>query len=321
MSRDASAVSSTASEAPLSAADQAVLSGDPVAYRAARAAERAGTPLEPTNPADSAAATPEQAASTDAHESPASEPGKGKDKGAEGRKAELRAEIDDLLRQRRELRESLAQERQQTKPAESSPAPAEPTKRDIARFKSMPGYPKAEDYEDYDDLVTARADFMAEQRLNEAQQRQHAEQQAGEFAKSLDSMLTKGREAFDDFVDVLGAAEQAGIVFPPDVARKMLTHEQGHVIARELAQRAISDPAFRAVLADPVETAIVVGQILAAQSAPKASPVSVSKAPEPPVTLGRKPSAVLDPLEAAVREGDTEAYLAAKRAQRAAAAR
>jgi hypothetical protein len=101
----------------------------------------------------------------------------------------------------------------------------------------------------------------------------------------------------------------------------MLTHEQGHVIARELAQRALSDRAFRATLSDPVETAIVVGQIFAAQTAPKASPPPVSKAPSPPPTLGRKTSDLLDPVEAAVREGNTEAFLAAKRAQRLAAVR
>ena len=71
--------SSQTPEAPLSVADRAVAAGDVGAYKAARAAERAGKPLDPSpadRPAGTAPAQPgQQAASTEASSSPASEPG------------------------------------------------------------------------------------------------------------------------------------------------------------------------------------------------------------------------------------------------------
>lgn len=302
----------------VTAVDQALAAGDTSAFLQARRAERSGTPLEPSSVESASTEPAEQAASTDATPAPASEPGSGTSTGAEGRKRQLRAEIEDLLRQRAALRKDVAQ----TKPAVSSPAAAEPTNLDIDRYKALPDYPKADDYADYDDLVTARAAFVAAQQLQASEQRHTAERQTSAMLASQQAMVAKGNETFDDFEDVLQAAVVAGVEFPAHVGATVLTHPDGHVIARAAADQAVRDPAFLQSIADPVAFGMFVGQTLAARAAEAMVPLPVvSKAPEPPRTLGRKTSDVLDPIEVAVRDGNTEAFLAARRAQRRAAMR
>lgn len=326
MDQDVSAVSSTATEVPhVSAVEQAVSSRDQAAFKEARRAEREGKPLEPTKPADTASAQPgDQAASTDASSQPASEPGKGKDKGAKARATEISAEVRELqeqLRLRKALREELAQLDKGDTPAATPAASVDrPSKLDIARYKQMPDYPKADEYEDYDDLVTARAAFVAEQKALEIRTEQQQARQSDAMQQSITSMQKKGREAFSDFDDVVTAAADAGVVFPPHVLNEVFGNEtHGHVIARELAIKATADPAFRAQLADPVKTGIAIGQILASQqTSAKSSPSPVPKAPEPPVLLGSKTSDVGDPLDAAVKAGDMAAFKAAKHAERVA---
>lgn len=125
--------SSQASEATLSAADRAVAAGDVAGYKAARAAERAGTPLDPSpadSPADAASAQPgKQAASTEASSAPASEPGKT----PTGHKGDAASRVQEVLADR-------ARERTR---AENAEARADRLEREIAELRrgSAPAAP------------------------------------------------------------------------------------------------------------------------------------------------------------------------------------
>lgn len=337
--QDVTAGPSTATpEAPaLSAVERAFSEGNDDLFFRARDAERRGEPLKPEpadsapasdepNTADPASAEPvEQAASTDAKAPAASETAKPKGKpGAEAR-------IQELARENRELREKLAQA-QTPKPAGPSTATETPNeqdgqtaaaaKRDVAKYRAMPGYPTLDEYDnDYEAWSEAKADFIAEKRLEEAEAKRSEREQTGEFIRTKDAMLSRGREAFDDFDDVLKAAEAAGVVFPPHASRTILTHKHGHAIAHALAQQAVADPTFAARIADPVEFGIELGSILARAEAPsKPAAPQLTKAPNPPSMLGRRSSS-MDEEEAAELAGDDDRWFRARDAKRRAAER
>lgn len=339
MLEDVQAGSSTATnEAPiLSAVDQAIEANDDAAYLAARRAERSGKTLEPrsTPAAEATTAEPaEQAASTDANEPPASEPGKAKGKGIKARTEQVNAEIA-ALQERLKLRRALREELGETQPADAnshagpSPGPESSNrataKRDIDRFKAMPGWPTSEEYPDYDDLSAARADFIAEQRAMDVERSVRSSESTSRAAAAQRSLIERGTEAFEDFSDVLAAAEAADVVLPPHVAAAVLSHPQGHVITYELLSQVAEDASLLRRLGNPVEAGIVIGQILAGHrnaSPERSGPEpQFSKAPSPPTTLGRKTSDESDPILAAVNANDEAAFLAARRAQRAAARR
>lgn len=327
MEQDVTGAASTPNEAPsmVSAVESAVASRDQAAFKEARRAERAGKPLEPTKATASAAVTPDTpAASTDALPTPASEPGKPKDKGVSARNRELDDEIQGLqerLRVRKALREELAQQPKGEPSAVTPAAPATPTKRDTNRFKALPGFPKSEDYDDFEEFVTAQADFIAEQRLNDFRQESQQQEQVGEFKRTTAAMLSKGRESFDDFDAVLGAADAAGMEFPPHVVRRVLSQERGHEIAYALAKQA-GNRALWERIADPVEFGLFVGETLSSSKADAPSSVpSFTQAPAPPRVLGGKPADAADPIASAVARHDVAAFRAERARERQAALR
>lgn len=305
MAEDVVAVPSTAPEdAP---------ARDFTSFEAEALARDSGRPQIAPKPADSAAAKPvDQVASTDAVDKPASEPGKPKEKGAKARSAELDAEIVEMrekLRIRAVLKEELA--RGDAKPAESSPAPPKATSKASERYKAMPDAPKLDEYQTYEDWSVDMADFAATKRLEEYSQQQRHEYESGKFQEAHTKFDAKGVEAFPDFREVLTAAAQSGRQWPEYVTKAVLTHEQGHAIAYALAQ-AKDDHALYARLADPVEAGMVIGEILAQQKPPSLKPVTrISRAPDPPQTLGTRPNDKGDPMRAALANDDFSSFEAA----------
>lgn len=296
-------------DAPSASPDQP--EPDFAAFEAATLASL-GTNFQPTK-ADPAPAKPvEQAASTDALPTPASEPGK-KHKGAKARSAELdqeNAELQEKLRIRAVLREELAKGAKDATP-DPSPAPVKTAAQESARYKAMPGYPQVAEFEDYGDYTAAVSDFVSSKRLEEYSHKAKQEYDAGQFRELHQRFDARGTEAFPDFRDVLMAAGQAGRQWPEHVTRKVLAHEQGPAIARALAL-AKDDDALYARIADPVEFGEYVGEFLAQYRAPtrKSVPQKTS-APDPPLTLGSHLTDAPDAERAAVAAGDFPTFEAA----------
>lgn len=293
-------------------------SGSPeVDFAAFEAATLQGLPtnIEPTK-ADTAPAQPvDQAASTDATPKPASESGEPKGKGAKARSAELAKENADLqeqLRLRKMLREELKLTEKGDKPADSSSAPVKARVREFERFKAMPDAPKVADYDDYGDWTIDMQVFVNRKGLEEYSQRQKQDYDAGQFRDQQTKFDAKGVESFPDFRDVMTAAAEAGRVWPEHVVRKVFNHDQGAAIAYALAQAKDDDALYRRI-ADPVEFGEYVGEFLAQHKAPtsrRAVP-TVTKAPEPPTTLGTHLQDRTDPEHAAMAAGDFSSFEAA----------
>lgn len=346
MAEDVSTGAPSAPDTPTpqpTAVEQAVAERDQAAYKAARLAEKAGTPLEPTKPVDAASTTPEQAASTEASSSPASEPGKpaGHKGNAETRKAELQAEIDSLLRQRAQLRgeverDTRTRQAEPAKPA-SQPAADELPEPKLADFEADPvKYP-----DPYAAYVEARAEWKVEQRLRareaEAHQRAEREQHAAEVetrSRAFDtrwkevvtkdpSVATKvNRELVKDLrpVDVLAADEPrrrrnliGQQVYESEHAVDLLLHLSDHPEDVERLEN----------LPNPGAMAYELGRIVGqrqADAARRPHAKTVTDAPPPPPTVSTGGALPTDEEVAAVKAGDMGAFKAAKQRQRAALA-
>ena len=331
---DATPVAPSATDpTPVSASDQALAAGDFAGFRAARLAERTGKPLDPVPadpPAEPAPAQPgDQAASTDATPPPASEPGKpatGHKGNAETRKAELQREINDLLAQRARLRDETRTP-QPPQPADSAPAPSSPSpaKPVLADFEADPDtYP-----DPYAAWVEAVADWRATQILEAREAKQRQETEARQRVESERSRIETFRSRVQavetetpGFWDGLSAevkelrtlsqAQAAGVRPTPlnAVAEELLDCENPAVLMRRWTEHPEDLRALERA-SGPRALLIEFGRQLeraTAKPAPKPPAKTVSDAPPPPTTLGSRPAAPVEALEAAANAGDFDAF-------------
>lgn len=285
--------------------------------------------------ADTSSAQPaDQAAATAALDTtPASEPGKpAKEKGAKARTAELDAEIAEMrdrLRIRAALREELARsEPPQTKPAASSPA-AEPTTAEYERFLAMPDAPKEENFDSYAKFTAAMGVFITDQRWQEHQTRQQAEtsfhatvdtvRKTGEAAQAR---LTEFAKADPDFASKVNP----GLLnVEPATMRRLRGEAIGpqHVLAEEIAKSEHVGPLlihfstpegqqdWDRLMRNPSDLQRAFGRLEArfdSASASTPAPKYVSSAAAPPTVLGQRPADTSDPVDAAIKRKDPEAY-------------
>ncbi len=267
------------------------------------------TPTPASSPAEPAA----QAASTDASPSPASEPGTpAAAKGADARKAQLSAEIQDLLRQRNELRRELsappAPRTPDAKPAVTSPAPVRTPPQDTEPREDDPRF--AGDYGLY---LEERAVYRVRKELSE--QQAEARRQQDEFAitKAFDDRVKKAREKYPDYdAKALGVTSirenspiDIWIMDPTSNGAEVLYHLQTHPgefaridalpVAQQLRELAKLELTFEAPAAVPVKT--------------------VTDAPPPPNFLGRQAAAPADEVVEAVKRRDFRSYFNAQNAR------
>lgn len=301
---DVQGESSTPPETPVIPAPAvAAPAVDQASAKARYVADLAGKPIAdepkvtPTT-ADAAPAEPvEQVASTDASSPVASETTKAKHN-AETRKQELNAEIRALLDHREQLRRETEYLSRAAKPdvKPAVPSPAKPAT-DADRYLAMPGAPKFEDFDTIEQYSVAASLHVLRAEQHEREQRTHAKQ-TGDAMKSMQS---KGTAAFDDFDQVLRAADQAGLQWPEPIIQLVLTHERGHEIAYLLANKRI---------ADPVQAGMAIAQLLADNReddeppALRASVRTTTSATPPPLILGNRPADSGDSELAAIRAGD-----------------
>ncbi|HYD54584.1 MAG TPA: hypothetical protein VEA99_18260 [Gemmatimonadaceae bacterium] len=291
-------------------------------------ASQESSPTAESTPAEPA----EQAASTDATPPPASEPGK------PAKKANADTRVQELLRERAELRQRLeALERGErpappsvpdASPAESSPAAAVgETFPDFDTWIQQPGH----DAKTYEEYIDARTEWRWEQR-------QHAEQAAAvtrQRVRAFTERYTAAQAADPTFVQSLSPAVlalQPIDALPPGAAVSPL-----NVLAQEIVQSEVAPQLLRHFSAHPQELealrhaapAVVVRTVAklearlegAAQAGSVTPQPTVTQAPEPPPTLGSKPAQPVDEAAAAVARGDFRSYAAAENRRELAARR
>jgi hypothetical protein len=347
--------SSPAPEAPAevvatTAADLAVASKDVGAYREAKQAERLGKPLD-AKPAESSPAKPaEQAASTDASAA-ASEAAKPRKTG-EDRAAELKAEIQELLKQRSQLRHETAPRPQAPRPTPASePAPA----------KEFPTYEEytaqaGQEFAPYEQYLREQAKYVARQEWESLRQTERREAETVQrtqerqarilsfnerisAAKELDPDFDKsisddvaGLPSFDAVIqDEKGLRHRGngryvkpGYVF---LAEKVLASDVAPQLMRHFSAHADELHKFANLLPDQQQTAFarLEGRIEAGleKTEAKEQPVrkTVTDAPKPPTTLGGRSANPADPVDAAVAAKDVASFRRLKDAERRASVR
>jgi hypothetical protein len=272
-------------------------------------------------------------------ESAASEPAKpsGHKSNAESRKAELQAEIDSLLKQRADLRREAAPA--PTHPATalpaSQPAPAgEAREPQLADFEADPAtYP-----DPYAAYLEARADYRADQRVTRALADLEGKQRAQEQDRAVQARATASREkveaalaaeptlkdaiAWERFDAVPSSLLKPGEAVNPqnDLAEAVLDSEAPADLMVHLSEQP-KDLARLLASASPRMFWRTLGQIEGAMSAPKrATPKTITDAPEPVPAVGTRVSSLSD-ADAALRANDFSGYAAARDRQRIAGMR
>lgn len=291
------------------------------------------TPLD-EKAADTSSAQPADQATATAVDAPASEPGTPakKEKGAKARTAELDAEIAEMrerLRIRAALREELDRATPPKTPTPDS-SPAAETPSEYERYLAMPDAPKEEDFDSYAKFTAAMGVFITDQRWQEHQQRASAEsthmrtvdglRQVSEAAQTRVTEFAKGDPAFAEKVN------PQLLQIEPATMRRLKGEPIGpqHVLAEELAKSEAVGPLLlhfstpegqaewgQLVRLPPTDLLRAFGRIearfdSASPSAP--APKYVSSAATPPTVLGQRPADTSDPVDAAIKRKDPEAY-------------
>lgn len=325
-----------AAEAPStpSTSQDAVKAGDARAFREARHKERVDriegkTPPPVERPVEARTEQPP------------------KKKSLEGRKVQVDAEVEDLKRQlavrdelRRQLKTTETPPKVETKVEEAKPA--KPS------WADDPKAPKIEQFERYEDYLDARAEFIAdkrfEQRMAERDQRASQETTARQKLESV----TKTGQSFKERVETyqkanpttqfapqlveimpMSAIEAHNAQAPPDqqlpigaehfIIEQVFRSECPGELLAHLSNPDVFQPLYELAQRDPGAVVRKIGALehqLASSASPATSPSArVSTVPNPPTVLGGK-VASLDPIRAAVKNGDARSYRAMRHQER-----
>lgn len=273
-----------------------------------------GTP-QPADEADSATAVEPSEAAKPESIAPAPDTGKTQEsKGrAEQRKAELGNEIQELLRQRAELRAELASKKPAEKIAESAPAkPAradgKPIPPDPAKWAGTWEELEAAKIEYSEKLLDWKLGQADRDRAAAAQQTKLTESQQGyktraEAALAADPEYADAQEIIGKFVTSRGVSE---LILESEVGPEIVMHlyrlpseEQKRVAALNPLALAREITRLEAKLAKPA---------LAASTSTTTKRTSTAKAP-PTELSGKNTASTVDDAEKALADGDTGAYI------------
>lgn len=232
-----------------------------------------------------------------------------KRKTAEDRKNDLKAEIQELLRQRAELK-TPPKPADASKPAESSPAEAKPA------ATGKPERPKLDAFETYamyemalDKYFEDLTDWKADQKFSARDQKAEEQQRTKNMQERWEPRLREGRETWPDY-DLVALNEELRPHLPRSVGDFLNESEFGsqilYVLGTDLANAEriakLSGPAqFRELHAIEQEFS----KEKASQGA-KTEP-RVSRTP-PPARVLRGGSQAPDPEAAAIESGNFTAY-------------
>jgi hypothetical protein len=295
-----------------------------------------GKPTEATTPADSPSApSGDQSASTDATPDAASEPAKPAEppkKNLQTRTEQVNQEIADLqerLRLRKALREELAalDAKAHDKPA-SEPAPQS----EWERFAKNPKAPHPSQFEQYEDYVAAMGVFIARETLAEHTQQQERTSKQQQARSEIDKLVEQARTDLEEYAKTdpdfqSKVNPQLLAITPAFMVPKGEPLGPHNALAEEMFRSSVkaqllmhfSTPEGQKDWADlcqmpPTQMLRHFGRIEGRfekrdePAAPVAPPKTVTSAPNPPTTLGRKPAEPTDPVTRAWKSGDFRAY-------------
>ena len=170
--------------------------------------------------------------------------------------------------------------------------------------------PKEEDFDDYSDFVAAKAEFIAEKKVEarlaaqKEQDQETAEQtRLNGLLATFEERVDAVRDKFEDYDEVVF---DSSIQLKPAVGRVLLEMERGPELAYEIA----SSPKVQAKLSSLSETgvAIELGKMEAALAIPKAR--KATKAPDPVKPLRGKST----PVQKDAEQMSNDEYRAAREA-------
>jgi hypothetical protein len=233
-----------------------------------------------------------------------------KPKGAEARKAQLAAEIQDLLKQRAQLRNETAAKTDEKKP-ETSTETAKPA------AKAADERPTPHRYKTYEEYVEALTDWKVEQKA-QAIATERAEAKRTEAAKVADAAWNERAHkaaadperggAFDAAVKEIGPfLTQAGcadLIKQSEVGPEILVYLHEHP-DETMAIAKSGNPVLVARAIGKIEAKLTPGAVV---KTPETK--TVTKASKPVTELSGKQAAVEDEVAAAVKERDFAAYQA-----------
>jgi hypothetical protein len=301
-----------------------------------------GTIPDPAPTADSPPAEPAaQVASTDASPSPASAagtPSKG-----ESRKEQLAVEIQDLLAKRHTVRDewtAFEQWKQSQAKTDVPPVPSTGPKAASGPplFPEFPAWAEHNPEGTYEQYFDERNDFRAEQRYQQQQAQAQAERERTERAARGKAFETRYAEAItaDPTFAASLSPQVAGLV-PIDALPKGQQIAALNVIGQEILISPIAPLLMRHLSAHPEEFAELaslptpdaitrrIGKLEARLETGPSSverPVkTVTDAPAPPPTLGRRAAIPADAVADALVRDDFRAYRDSKNAQESARVR
>lgn len=293
-----------------------------------------------STPADSTPAEPAaQAASTDASSSPDSEPGK------PGKKANADTRVQELLRERHTDRTQLAELRQRLEAYERAGQPqATPQPSDASQAASSPAAADTDDFPDFD-AWSAQAEnegksydaYTRAMVRHDRAQAQIQEQRAAEVrtkVATFNSRYEAAKAADPTFIASLSAdvlALQPVDALPPGAPVSPLNVVAQEIIESEHAPQLLRHFSAHPEQLDALRTAAPATifrtlarlesdlRLAGAPSAVSPSAPPITKAPDPPTTLGSRPAAPVNEAEAAVARDDVAAYMAARNREAAGA--
>lgn len=246
------------------------------------------------------------------------------------------------LRRRRELNEQLSS--LETKPTpkadaktDSSPATPEPTEADFKRYLAMPGAPKAEQFDgDLDAYTAAMGTFIAKQISREqfdqmfSEREQQTRVQSEQMHELNEAITTAEKRAQADEARDPQWRDKLDPAFARIPPARLLEPGQKPNVMNFIKDQVMFESEHPCSLSvflcsdegkDWAKTLVglrperIVREIAIKDASFGPSPDDdtttshVSAAPPPGPTLGRKPSAPVDPLKAAMDSGDAEAFI------------
>ena len=158
-----------------------------------------------------------------------------------------------------------------------------------------PGAPKIEDFQDFDAYVAAKAEWVADQKINKAlserDSRSQAERDQIESGKVVESWNQKLQKASKDIPDLTEAIESSDVPMTQVMGRAIMESDVGPQLAYYLATH--PDEAEDIAALGPLATVRALGRIEERLSVKK--PAKPSGAPAPITPSGQKAQASKDP--------------------------
>lgn len=254
--------------------------------------------------------------------SEAAPPQTGKKLTAEGRKAQLQAEIRELAAKASQLRSETTLRTPEPRPVVDKPEPKveakpEPTINDLGADGKTPKY------ESIDDFIKDHTKWLREEMSRDFEARQSAKQhelKQQEFENTIKSNWTEkvkqARIKYEDFDDKVMKAtdlpfKQGGII---DAA--ILKYPEGADLAHYFCSNPEEAKRIDGLDAFDAHAAILdLKKQFATDAKPKPAAPRITKAPPPPAELGGSGTAKADPTEQALDEDDVSGFMAAENAK------